>query len=222
LSSTIRRRALISLIAVVGVVLVIVSDPRNSDSRCVGGRVPIETLSDGDNVVFAPVPAGIESLQRLHRPARLHGSSRSRPVEATTYRIKVKLVSMRRRSNDAIDLLVSDPARPSRTMIVGFEGSRTCGHRAVVRAQAPMRKAERALVAACGEPRREYSRLSGTAEISGVGYFGHLGRVGVPPNGIGLHPALRFKSADCRRLRGSAIRRAAAGTARTRSPRPAR
>jgi hypothetical protein len=221
-SSTIRRRALISLIAVVGVVLVIVSDPRNSDSRCVGGRVPIETLSDGDNVKFAPVPATIESLQRLHRPAKLHGSSRSRPVEATTYRIEARLVAIRRHSNDAIDLLVSDPARHARTMIVGFEGSRTCGHRAIVRGEAPMRKARKALIAACGEPHRDYTRLSGTAEISGVGYFGHLGRFGVPPNGIGLHPALRFKSADCRRLRGPAIPAAAGGTARTRSLHPAR
>jgi hypothetical protein len=200
-SSTIRRRALISLLAVAGVVLVIVSDPRNSDSRCVGGRVAIETLSDGDIVNFAPQPTTIERLRQVRRPARLHGGRRSKPVETTTYRIEARLLSMRRRSNDEIDLVVSDPARPARTMAVGFEGSRTCGHRAVVRAEAPIRKAQKALIAACGEPRHTYSRLSGTAQISGVGYFGHPGGVGIPPNGVGLHPVLDFKSADCRRLR---------------------
>lgn len=201
MSSTIRRRALISLLAVVGVVLVIVSDPRDSDSRCLGGRVAIETLSDSGNVEFAPVPTTIERLRRLRRPAKLHGSRRSRPVEATSYVIEARLVSMRRRSNDSIDLIVSDPGRRSQTINVGFEGSRTCGHRAIVRAQAPMRKAQKALIAACGEPRRDYNHLSGTAQISGVGFFEHPGRLGVPPNGIGLHPVLRFKSADCRRLR---------------------
>jgi hypothetical protein len=198
---TIRRRALIALLAIVGVVLVIVSDPRNSDSRCVGGRVAIETLSDSGNVKFAPVPTTIERLRGLPRPAKLHGSRRSRPVEATSYRIEARLVSMRQRSNDSIDLIVSDPARRALTINVGFEGSRICGHRAIVRAEAPMRNARKALIAACGEPRRDYDRLSGTARISGVGFFEHRGRLGVPPNGIGLHPVLGFKSADCRRLR---------------------
>jgi hypothetical protein len=213
---------MISVLAVVGVVLVIVSDPRNSDSRCVGGRVSIETLSDGDNVKFASVPTTVEHLLGLPRPAKVHGSRRSRPVEETTYRIKARLIATRRRSNDAIDLVVSDPARPSRMMIVGFEGSRTCGHRAVVRAEAPMHRAQQALLTACGEPHRNYGRLSGTAVITGVGYFGHLGRAAVPPNGVGLHPALRFRSTGCRRLRGKAILPVAAGTARTRSPRPPR
>jgi hypothetical protein len=200
-SSTIRRRGLISLLAVVGVVLVIVSDPRNSDSRCLGGRVAIETLSDSGNVKFAAVPTTIERLRGLRRPATVHGGRRSRPVEATSYRIEARLVSMRRRSNDSIDLIVSDPARRSRTINVGFEGSRICGHRAIARGEAPMRNAQKALIAACGQPGREYNHLSGTAQISGVGFFGHPGRLGVPPNGIGLHPVLRFKSADCRRLR---------------------
>jgi hypothetical protein len=183
----------------VGVVLVIVSDPRNSDSRCLGGRVAIETLSDSGHVKFAPVPTTIERLRGLSRPAKVHGSRRSRPVEATSYRIDVRLVSMRDRSNGSIDLVVSDPARRSQTMNVGFEGSRICGHRAIVRGEGPMRKARKALLAACGEPGREYNSLSGTARISGVGFFGHPGRLGVPPNGIGLHPVLSFKSTGCRR-----------------------
>jgi hypothetical protein len=201
MSSTIRRRALFSLIAVVGVVLVIVSDPRNSDSRCLGGRVAIETLSDGDYVKFTPVPTTIERLRGLPRPARLHGSRRSTPVEASTYRIEGRMIAMRRRSNDSIDLILADPARRSRTVNVGFEGSRICGHRAIVRGEAPMRKAQKAFIAACGEPPRDYAKLSGTAVVSGVGFFGHPGRLGVPPNGAGLHPVLSFKSVDCRRLR---------------------
>jgi hypothetical protein len=40
---------------------------------------------------------------------------------------------------------------------------------------------------------RLFTRLQGTATIDGVGFFDFLhGQRGVAPNGIELHPALRF------------------------------
>ena len=57
------------------------------------------------------------------------------------------------------------------------------------------------LVAACGEPGDSPVDLTGTATVTGVGFFDVLhGQAGVAPNGIELHPALTFASANCRRL----------------------
>jgi hypothetical protein len=198
---TLGRRAITALLASAAVVLVVVSDPRNSDSRCVGGRVEIKTLSDGDNVTSALFPTRIERLLRLPRPTRLEATRRSTPVEATTYRIDARLVAMRRRSDGEVDLTVSAPRRRSSTMTVGFEGSRTCGHRAVVRDEGPMKAAQQALVAACGAPTSRRTRLSGSAEIAGVGFFGDAREKGAAPNGIELHPAVQFVSRGCRRRR---------------------
>jgi hypothetical protein len=182
-------------------VLVVVSDPRNSDSRCVGGRVEVKTLSDGDDVTTAPFPTRIQRLRRLPRPAGLEATRRSLPVEATTYRIEARLVAMRRRADGEVDLTVSAPKRRSSTMTVGFEGSRTCGHRAVAREGGSMKAAQRTLVAACGPPAQRRTPLSGAAEISGVGFFGDPREEGAAPNGIELHPVLQFVSRDCRRRR---------------------
>jgi hypothetical protein len=192
---------LVALLAVGAVVLVVVSNPRSSDSRCVGGRVAVKTLADGDDVEFTPVPAQIGKLRHLRRPGRLRPGRRSIPVEATTFQINARLLAMRRRSNDSIDLFVSAPTRPSLTMIVGFEGSRICGHRAVTREEGSRKVARQTLIAACGEPGRRRLPLAGTAEISGVGFFGDKGGQGAAPNGIELHPAIHFKSSDCRKGR---------------------
>lgn len=203
LSSTIRRRALFAALAVVGVVLVIISNPRNSDSRCVGGRVQIKTLSDSGDVSFHPVPATIPQLVSLPRPARVDQARRSRPVEARTYKIRARLVWMIKRSTDEIDVGVATPTGRVRTMLAGFEGSRICSHSAVVRGETPMKRARKQLFAACGKPGRVRVRLRGTAEITGVGYFGHKHGTGAARNGIELHPVVRFDSADCQRIRHS-------------------
>jgi hypothetical protein len=57
-----------------------------------------------------------------------------------------------------------------------------------------MRSARNALVAACGSPSSSsFRRLSGTATLSGVGFFDQIhGQTGVAPNGIELHPVVSF------------------------------
>jgi hypothetical protein len=187
-----------ALVAVGVVLLVVVSNPRSSDSHCVGRRTAVKTLSDDDDVSFEPVPTWVEHLRRLQRPARLAAARRSLPVEATTFRIRARLVAMTRRSDAEIDLVVAAPPGGSRTMSVGFEGTRICGHNPVVRGETPMRQAQRALVAACGQPGRRRTPLTGTAEIAGVGFFGPTRKQGAAPNGIELHPVLEFKSSNCR------------------------
>jgi len=63
--------------------------------------------------------------------------------------------------------------------------------------RAKMRHAREALVAACGTASESFRSLRGTAEITGVGFFDAMhGQTGVAPNGIELHPVLRF-SGSC-------------------------
>ena len=43
-----------------------------------------------------------------------------------------------------------------------------------------------------------FTHLTGKATIRGVGFFDFLhGQTGVAPNGIELHPVLRFTNATC-------------------------
>jgi hypothetical protein len=190
---------MVAALAVGAVALVVVSNPRNDDARCVGPRVAIKTLSDSGDVSFRPVPAQLDQLANLHRPRRLSQRKRSRPIEAKTFRINARLVSMRLRADDEIFMVASSTQAPARTMLVVFEGARICSHSAVVRAESPMKNARNALFAACGKLAKLPVKLSGTAVIDGVGYFGPKGVEGAARNGIELHPVLRFKSADCRR-----------------------
>lgn len=66
---------------------------------------------------------------------------------------------------------------------------------AVASAKAPeMRAARAALIAAFGQPHSgSFTHLSGTATLTGVGFFDFLhGQTGVAPNGIELHPVMAF------------------------------
>ena len=63
-----------------------------------------------------------------------------------------------------------------------------------------MTRARNDFARACGDVGSSFARLRGAATISGVGFFDVLhGQTGVAPNGIELHPVLRFQSSDCAR-----------------------
>ena len=81
-------------------------------------------------------------------------------------------------------------------MIVEFPDADTCSG-AVGSAHAQeMRSARAALIAAEGQPSSShFINLSGTATITGVGFFDFIhGQTGVAPNGIELHPVVSFSS----------------------------
>ena len=61
-----------------------------------------------------------------------------------------------------------------------------------------MQAARSSLVSACGSaPTSSFKSLSGTATLTGVGFFDVIhGQTGVAPNGIELHPILSF-SGSC-------------------------
>src|ERR671937_492659 len=98
--------------------------------------------------------------------------------------------------DDDIHLVISSHRR-ARTMIVEFPNVRCNGARDSIKKRA-MRRARNQLTAACGFPSSSFTPLDGKARITGVGFFDLLhGQRGVAPNGIELHPVLRFDHADC-------------------------
>lgn len=190
-----------------GVVGVIATNPRTTRSACMSGRARVETLSDLDrrDVRFTPRPSTVAELRRLREPAGDTSYRRSPPVETTTYRIRARLLAMKRQRNGDITLAVSAPDDRSKKMLVTFPATR-CGRRTSKTRKAEMRRAARALVSVCGNPTRRGVRLSGRAEVFGVGLFGARRGAGGAPNGVELAPVLRLTQAACRRA-GPSVRR---------------
>lgn len=157
-------------------------------------RWAVKTLSDpaAPQVDLVPRARTVAALRRLVAPPSL--GARLPGAEMHTWRIRVRLLWAKLEGDSDVHLVVADPATGT-TMIVEL-ASRSCavGSPAVAQIGA----ARVAFVRACGVPTRSFTRLSGTATIDGVGFFDFRhGQRGVAPNGIELHPALRFASAAC-------------------------
>jgi hypothetical protein len=107
----------------------------------------------------------------------------------------VRLQSFKLEEDSDIHLVVSDPAVPSRTMIVEFPNA-GCTNGAGPVSRRRMSSARRALLRSCGLPNRsDFRLLTGRAVITGVAFFDLLhGQHGVAPNGIELHPVLSFRT----------------------------
>jgi hypothetical protein len=144
-------------------------------------------------------PTTVAALRRLRRPAVVPPSSRVRPVETTSYRLRAHLVAFRLEADSDIDLVIADRITGG-TMIVAFPAPACVSANAPARARTLMRAAQETLLLSCGLPStRSFTPLSGTGTISGVGFFAsRRGRRGVAPNGIELHPVLGFASGTCR------------------------
>jgi len=175
--------------------------PPSSGLRCGKERWPIKTLSDNSvkRVSFRPKDTTVRTLRSLHSPGVGFSTPRIQGVETTTYRVKAQLVEMKLEDDRDIHMVISEPNR-SRTMIVEFPDARCSGARRSTKRNA-MRKARAALVAACGSASSSsFTRLRGTATITGVGFFDvKHGQRGIAPNAIELHPILRFRSSNCTR-----------------------
>src|SRR5205814_1301344 len=142
----------------------------------------------------------IEALRRLKMPAALKSTTtRRRGTERTVYRVKAVLVSMRREDDSDIHLVITDP-KLGGSMIVEFPAT-GCTVGAEDAERHAMAQARSDLTAACGGEIGSTSvTLTGRATITGVGFFDLIhGQAGVAPNGVELHPALSFSSADCTR-----------------------
>jgi hypothetical protein len=149
---------------------------------------------DLSNIVNTTVTA-LRSKTVLRGPNGSRGSG----VESTFYEVRARLVSAKLEEDDDIHLVIKG-ITTSGTMIVEFPLSPTCTANATTAAKARMKNARNAFGDACGVPGvSTFTKLQGRATIRGIGFFDFLhGQTGVAPNGIELHPVLRFVEATCK------------------------
>jgi len=201
-----RRPVFLVLFAALAAVTALVTGRASSSPRadveapCGTGRWPVKTLTDPAARLInpRPQPTTVRALRRLHPPARLHNTPRHRGVETTTYLVRAALIGTQLQGDHDIHLVIADPGRLARTMIVEFPKA-ACTRGASPQARLKMRQARGAFIRACGVPRAvKFKRVTGQATLSGVGFFDRPHRqTGVAPNGIELHPVLAFTKAHC-------------------------
>ena len=172
---------------------------------CGSERWSVKTLTDtaATKVVFDALKSRtVEKLRHLKPPSPLKPSTpRKRGTERTVYRVTARLLSMRKEDDSDIHLVLAD-AKLGGSMIAEFPAS-SCTVGADATERTAMDQARDDLAAACdGLPGAKPRPLSGTATLTGVGFFDPIhGQDGVAPNGIELHPVLSFTSANCKRVK---------------------
>ena len=156
-------------------------------------RWPVKTLADPDapHVDLTPKSTTIAKLRRLTVVIGI-GGARGIGTERTTFRVHARLVEFKFEADSDIHLVIADP-QTGETMIAEFPDA-SCDHGALPGIRTKIQKARIALVNSCGfPPNSSYHVIHGTATIDGVGFFDRIhGQAGVAPNGIELHPVLRF------------------------------
>jgi hypothetical protein len=182
-------------------------------SECTGEyRWDIKTLSDdqANEVDLKAVNAGVADFWEDKKPPGFKSSIRNPPLEKTVYRVKANLREARW-VNDAptatkkggdldIHLVIEALTNPNKTMVVEFP-FKDCVH------ATPLLKklfvaARNAFMTKCkgGTLRTQFHDLSGTATITGVGFYDKPHASGASQYGVELHPVLRFSSTDCQWL----------------------
>jgi hypothetical protein len=156
-------------------------------------RWPAKTLADPGSrfVRLHPRKSSVRTLVLADKAVGLAGV-RGLGVEQRTYRLRVRLVEVAQEADGDFHLVIAD-AKSGATMIAEFP-AKQCTHGALRGTRAKMERARVAFVRACGfAPNGSFRHLSGTATIVGVGFFDFLHRQrGHAPNGVELHPVLRF------------------------------
>jgi len=163
--------------------------------HCGTERWPVKTLSDGDaaSVNFTSVQSSVAELRSLTAPTSLPQASRIAPTEEEVFTITAQPVEFKLEDDMDVHLVVADLTNPSATMITEFPDADRCSGAVDSMHASEMRSARAALIAAFGRPTHQFQRISGSATITGVGFFDALhGQTGVAPNGIELHPVLGF------------------------------
>jgi hypothetical protein len=168
--------------------------PATVEPRCGTERWSVKTLTDkrASDVNLTPKLATVDDLRAMAAPDVGRSSPRL-PGEFSTYKLKVRLRSMKIEDDSDIHLVVADPTNASHTMIVELPNA-GCVRKAGPTSRRRMARARSALMNACGPARKSSFRLlMGTATITGVAFFDVIhGQRGVAPNGIELHLVLTF------------------------------
>ncbi|MDP9223870.1 MAG: hypothetical protein M3P18_08440 [Actinomycetota bacterium] len=166
-----------------------------ASGACGVWRWDVKTLSDPlrTAVDFASVPKSLLRLRRLTPPASLNSTTpRLRGVERRTYDVRAQVVEAKVEDDGDIHLVIASRTYRHRTMIVEFPNPR-CVASGFKRDR--MRAARREVLDACGSfSTSSFTTLRGNVRIKGVGFWDEIhGQTGVAPNGIELHPVLRFR-----------------------------
>jgi hypothetical protein len=173
-----------------------------NERPCFAGRWPVKTASDPRARLIdpRPIPIRLTSLWRLPPPfPRVRfGTPRLPGIERHVYRMRVRLVTIQLMLDRDIHLVVAEPGRPRRTMIVEFAHP-NCRHARRSRFARQFRVARTALLQACGLAKRRQRRIVGAGIVTGVGFWDtRHGQFGVARNGIELHPVTGYVSRGCR------------------------
>jgi hypothetical protein len=170
--------------------------------KCGVWRWPVKTLSDqaASQVDYTSKPSFVRRLRTLDPPSSLSTDTpRIEPVEFTTYRVRAKLVGAVVEDDHDVHLVIRSPASRRKTMIVEFPYAR-CNGAKDSKKRAAMKRARAALSNACGGIGTSFVDLRGRVRVTGVGFWDEIhGQTGVAPNGIELHPVLRFRG-TCRKV----------------------
>ena len=139
-------------------------------------------------------------LRRLDPSTSLSTDTpRIEPVEFTTYRVRAKLVGAVVEDDHDIHLVIRAPTSRRTAMIVEFPYVR-CNGAKDSKKRVAMKRARGALTNACGSIGTSFGDLRGRVRVTGVGFWDEIhGQTGVAPNGIELHPVLRFRG-TCRKV----------------------
>jgi hypothetical protein len=163
---------------------------------CGTERWPVKTLADPaePKVRFTARSGSVDALTRLPVTVGI-GDARGIGAERTTYRVTAKLVGVKTESDQDFHVVIADP-RTHATLIVEFP-NKSCTNGAPAAKRTQMEKARAAFLKACGfTPSSSFRDLSGTVTVTGVAFFDFIHRqTGHAPNGIELHPVLKFSGA---------------------------
>lgn len=209
-------RAAVAILAaslVLAVVLGTSDAQPSASSECTGEyRWDIKTLSDpqAGEVHLRPVNAGVADFWDKKKPPGFKSAQRNAPLETTVYRVKARLREARwvneaptasKKGGDLdIHLVIEALTNSDKTMVVEFPFKDCVDATPLLKDR--MVAARNSFMSKCkdGTPRTQFHDLSGTATITGVGFYDRPHASGASQFGIELHPVLRFSSSDCRWL----------------------
>jgi hypothetical protein len=166
--------------------------------KCGSWRWAVKTLSDTrtSRVHFLPRDRSVGFLRTINGPGSANLWSWTPRIvngpETQVYRVKVALLRAVVEDDRDIHLVVAPAKAKAKTMIVELPNT-ACQGAAGSKHHAQMAAARHALLAACPPIGSSAVDLTGSATITGVGFFDDMhGQTGAAPNGLELHPALSF------------------------------
>jgi hypothetical protein len=177
-------------------------------SKCGVNRWDVKTLSDpaSKKVSFTAKDVTprflVHDIKKSDYPKIGKFTPRQKPVEFRTFRVRAQLIEAGREDDSDIHLVIADhfdgQGKPVDRMIVEFPAAECLDRLQHVQRESSIKGARKTFdsKAVCGQTSSSFHALQGQAEITGVAFLDitHGTKpTGQAPNGIELHPVLRFR-----------------------------